>query len=419
MEENLQTEEGISLLDIVKLLLSKIKWLILVGIVGGLLGGCFAIWRTIDVNYYGTTVEFYVNPENPTNSNNSESQYGVYGAYGRHVMDNMIKLLESESFTEKLILDGEILPEPDEWTSSEEENKLQLNSLIASAKNSVAIYEEAVKTKVVPAETAAKEGLLTLQKEWNLAIASVSGHIYEGVSYSKTNYEMVSSRTEFMQNIDGRYTNLKNAYNDYEGENGLKAQYENAVAEVSEKKETADENVETALEAWRQTEKYISSLSKFGDAVSYSYLQADDDIDDANNLARSFIYVEISVLGDSNKDFANDLLKRVKTVVPAYVEENMTVPTGYQGTNCQRITRTDGIHLTNVGYTTNEAIKYALLLAVAAVAVACVIIIIIDRSDKRLRDYDILTKKFNVPVLGVVPTIEALKEENEKKEAKK
>ena len=113
MEENIQKEEGISLLDIFHLLLSKLAILILVVILGGFLGGAFAVWRTIDINYYGTEVQFYVNPERPKQTASSEgSQYGVYGAYGRHVMDNMVKLLSSESFTEQLILNGNIVPAP-------------------------------------------------------------------------------------------------------------------------------------------------------------------------------------------------------------------------------------------------------------------------------------------------------------------
>ena len=131
-----------------------------------------------------------------------------------------------------------------------------------------------------------------------------------------------------------------------------------------------------------------------------------EDVEDANNLARSFIYVKISVL--NNKDFASDLLSRVKRVVPAYVEKNMAVPADYEGTNCQRITRSDEIVLTNPSYTTNQAIKLGILAAAAAGVIAAVIVILVDRSDKRLRNYEIITKNFDVPVLGVVPTIEDL-----------
>ena len=115
--QNIQVEEGLSLMSIIKLLMGKLKLLILVVIIGGILGGSFAIWRTIDINYFGTKVEFYVNPERPEESAGETgtagaggSQYGVYGAYGRHVMDNMIKLLSSDSFAEQLLLDGADLP---------------------------------------------------------------------------------------------------------------------------------------------------------------------------------------------------------------------------------------------------------------------------------------------------------------------
>ena len=52
---------------------------------------------------------------------------------------------------------------------------------------------------------------------------------------------------------------------------------------------------------------------------------------------------------------------------------------------------------------------------------ACAVIIIIDKSDKRLRDYEVITRTFNVPVLGIVPTIEDLAAESlaKKKNANK
>jgi hypothetical protein len=113
------------------------------------------------------------------------------------------------------------------------------------------------------------------------------------------------------------------------------------------------------------------------------------------------------------------LLDRVKRIVPLYVEENMTVPAEYDGTNCQRITRTDSIRLTNPNFTTNQAIKYAILTAAIFFVAACVVIILLDKSDKRLRDTEIITRKLNVPLLGVVPTIEELAEQTAKKKTEK
>lgn len=287
MEENVQAEGEISLLDIAKLLLGKIKILILVVLFAAVLGGSFAVWKTYDVNYWGTTVEFYVNPEQPKDSvgENGGSQYGVYGAYGRHVMDNIVKLLGSESFAEILMENMEDLP-----------------------------------AKTVIDEATGKEVL---------------------------------------------------------------------------------------------SSAYVSLLRRVTSAVTFSYLEENADVSDANNLARSFIYVKISVLND--KEFAEELLEQVRREVPVYVEANMAVPTDYTGTNCQQITVLDSVGLTNPGYTTNQAIKYAILAAVAALVVACVVIIIVDKSDKRLRDYETIMRNLGVPVLGVIPEIEAISDAQTKK----
>ena len=390
MEENLQTEEGISLLDIVKLLLGKIKLLILVGIIGGFLGGMFAVWRTIDINYYGTTIEFYVNPEKPRETSGEGSQYGVYGAYGRHVMDNMIKLLESESFTEKLLLGGQPLPDKKDFASNAE-----LCAAIDKAQEKIDILNVATDayTKALSAKT------------------------QQYLEFEKLFFKYYPNEDFYSYDYENRYNeSVVAAYKTYEK---LVVEAETKEKELSLISLSTDIEtpINNALTLWRQTYKYKNDLYNTKNSVSFSYLQASEDIEDANNLARSFIYVNISVLGDGNKAFAIDLLERVKVVVPAYVEENMTVPTDYQGTNCQKITTTETIGLTNQGYTTNQAIKYAVLVAAAAVLVVCVIIIIVDRSDKRLRDYEIITKKFNVPVLGVVPTIEALQYDPTKKKA--
>lgn len=284
MEEKVQKEDGISLLDILHLLLSKIKLLILVVLIGGLFGGAFAVWRNIDVKIYGTEVQFYVNPEKPKDTTGSESsQYGVYGAYGKHVMDNMIKLLSSESFAEQLILD----------------------------------------------------------------------------------------------------------------------------------KKPAD----ITLEEWQKTTEYKTELGKYAQHVSYSYLESNTTMEDADSLARSFIYVKISVLND--EELAKEIYRQVVTIVPEYVEANMPVPSDYQGTNCQRISRTDEVHLKNPNQTVNQAIKYAVLVAIAALVVACVVVIIVDQSDKTVRDEETIARMFDVPVLGLIPTVDSLVEQTNLKKAEK
>ena len=424
MEENIQKEEGISLLDIFHLLLSKLAILILVVILGGFLGGAFAVWRTIDINYYGTEVQFYVNPERPKQTASSEgSQYGVYGAYGRHVMDNMVKLLSSESFTEQLILNGNIVPAPSTeekpWkinvknaqTEEEyiEQNILfnnKLNDSIAEA-NRLLADANVARENSINAKKDMDKALTVVQDAWRAEVPLISGVSSSYWTYSDLAFNYLQPM------LTPELTTLCKEYQ------SLKQTAENLQALADEAVKTAETQTESTLELWRQTNQYKSQLNKFSGQISYSYLEANADTDDANNLARSFIYVKISVL--NNQEFAEMLYERVIKVVPAYVEANMAVPNDYEGTNCQRITRTDEIHLTNVRYTTNQAIKYTFLFAAASAVIAAVIIIIVDKSDKRLRDQETITRLFNVPVLGIVPTIEDLTtlSETKKKERAK
>ena len=58
-------------------------------------------------------------------------------------------------------------------------------------------------------------------------------------------------------------------------------------------------------------------------------------------------------------------------------------------------------------------IKFAAILGILAAIVACVVVVVIDRTDNRLRDYEDIPRKFGLPVLGVIPRIEALAEDKE------
>ena len=425
MEQKVQAEEGLSLFDIIRLLLSKIKLLILLVIIGAFIGGAFSVWQTKDVKYYGSQLRFYVNPENPTMSadgsglNTSGSEYGVYGAYGEHIMDNMVKLLNEDAFAEEMLLrsqdtddlsDGEkalykYLPMKDVWTGeSETVLAAKLNTAIDAAIPEVQKIIEAEESLLVAqnsylaAISAYTTAMDELDDAWGKAFPGPESS-FDEVKYSKLTEEELAKHPALVD----AYSKASRANNDLtialSNVNGGNIALSNA-------QKTAQNSRSKVLDLWSETAKYKSMHSKFAAATHFSFLLANEDREDASKFARSFIYANISVYGDANKEFANEVYAIVKEVVPEYVEANMAIPSGYTGTNCQRISRNDTIHQTNVGFTRSQAIKSAILMAFAVGVVACVIIIIADRSDKRLRDCDVITREFQVPILGIVPTIE-------------
>ncbi|MBQ7368094.1 MAG: hypothetical protein IJW60_00100 [Clostridia bacterium] len=285
MEEQIGVRDEITLSELFKILCRKALVLILALVIGVIAGGVFGFITTWNVHYYGTTVKFYINPAKSEDaSSETGSQYGVYGAYGKQVMDSIVELLESESFSETLMLDN-------------------------------------------------------------------NGFPVKGIS----------------DEID-------------------------ALIVAKDK--------QGAIEAWRETDNYKSVISLVSASTTYSFTTGTSAED---TLAKSFVSVDISVLNNENS--AKVLLERVKEKVPAYIIENMIKPDGYDKTNCQRITRLDDVKLLNPDETKTTAVKYGVLLGALTFIAACVAVVILDYSDKRLRNFERTMNQLGMPVLGVIPTI--------------
>lgn len=377
MEENIRTQEEISLGDIFRILLRKIKVLVLALVIGAVVGAGFGVVRTYNVKYYGTTMQFYVTPKKDSASVTSDSQYGVYGAYSSYVMDAITKLLGSESFAEELMLDEDGIPLASVLPTSE--NREVIDAAITEAQAPIAKAKEATE-----AADAARLATAEAQVAYNSAKSDYDKLVTAGVSPSEaaTSSGLTTATTAL--------------------ENAEDAQ---AAAELKEEDawEDANEKLETVWTEWRKSTVYRDYVQTIVSSVSYSYYD-ESEADNTTNLAKSFIYVSIDVL--NNEGFANFLFERINVVLPEYVEAKMTVPSGYVGTNCQRITRLDEVARTNEGNMASTALKYGLILGAAALIVACVVVIVVDRSNKKLRDYEMTMEKFKVPVLGVIPTIE-------------
>ena len=313
MEENVQVRDELSLAEIFRILLVKMKFLFLALLGGLIIGAGIGASNSWGINYYGTSAEFHINPipaEVEDSTNTSNSIFGSYGAYGSQTMDNLIKLLNSDLFAETLALGKSDLPPK-----------------------------------------------------------------------------------------------------------GISANLDKLIDEATAEGLTEDEyaeKVETAIEAWRETNNYRVVITRIKKSVEFSYYEETDSADMVN-LAKSFIYMDIRVLNDST--FAEQLFARVKQVLPGFVENKMPVPKpDYIGTNCTYVSTLSRVTLLNPNATLKSAVKYGLVVGAIALVGAAVAVILIDRSDKRLRNYELIMAKFNIPVLGVIPTIHREEEKTSSEE---
>ena len=346
MGEN-QKRGELSLVYILNLLLKKVKWLILIALIGAFVGAGAGILTTYDKKYYGTTVKYFVNPTGKTSTSDDISTFGLYGTYGQPIMDSMVTLLSQQSFSAMMVMskvDDLYVYIPEKGADT------QLNALIDDA-------------------NAKRDAYAQKQEE---------------VSSLQTAWENETDATE---------------------KAALLVQLTTARSQQTEAKTLAVNASNKVYNNWTRTNDFRKMVERVNKSVSFSYItQADSKNNtDLEALALPFIYVNVSVLND--EEFANLVYTFINISVPPFVEENMWKPGEYTESKCDRMNIFDDVQQTNQGETTSTAVKYGVLLALGAAVVACLIFVYIDLADKRIRNLDQVSEDLQIPLLGVIPTI--------------
>ncbi len=360
--------QELSFKEILKTLIPKLKVLLVILLIGAVAGGCIGIARTYAARFYGTTLEFYVNPKKGDDNEINQSQFGVYGAYGWHVMDNITKLLSSESFAEDMLLGDDGLPI--EEVLSKEEDRTSIDEKIEAAKGPIKEYKDAL----AAAEAAAED---YAQKQLAYATASATASKANTTYLSLVNAGASDAeKQQAKQNAEDAATAETQAKLELEAAEQEKILKEK---EAQSKQKASNEKTEDVLELWRETEVYGEYITLISKSVKYSfYNDTDIQMNSTEALAKSFIYVNISV--SKSEEFANFVYDRITEVLPRFVEVNMAVPSGYTGTKCQKITRLDNIEQTDSGELFSAAIKYAILFGILAFVGAAVCIVLFERG---------------------------------------
>lgn len=392
--EDTRREDGVTLSEVFKILWKNIKLLLIVFLIGAVLGSSLGFLTSFKVKEYGTRIEFYVNPKRDKNATaTSESQYGIYGAYGSHVMDNMIKLLSSESFAEQLMTDEKGLP-PVGISEKLDGLRKTAEDALAEVEAEEEKIEIATENVLACNEKISKknEELSALSKELSLLSAEESKALSIYLSYVEAGADTTvaeaawetakAARVAKQVEVTAKEAELKIEKDNLKEANDA---VETAEEAVEEKIEIASDAVQASLEEWRVVdENYKERLLKIKNSVSFSYF--DEKADSGTSFARSFIYVDIKVDGD--EDFAKDLCARIKTKIPSYVEANMTVPSGYNSTNCKKITRIDEAVLLNENFTLTRTLVFGVLLSVLSAVGASIVLVVADRSKQRRKEQE-------------------------------
>ena len=348
--------DEIDLLDILKILFSKAKLLIcitlLAAIVGGLLGGAVTLFGKSD---YGTTVEFYITP-NSTDS-------------------NVLHLLASERFAEKLLLDENGLPE----NRSGEQYEAALAAKLESDAAAKALVEAKKLSKEAPRTLAiAQKTYEEKQKAYEDAYNLLN--IYKGATSDKIaeDAEHIQKMKQYEADLETARLEKKQAEEDYytASQLALEATHnlESAKEAAASAKQTADEMAEDILEQWREEEKNKKKISLINESISYKYIDVETaDKSTGETTNRQFLIVSIEV--EKDEALAKRLLANMRDKLPTFVVENTETSDDAPETVCTLISTAAEIENLSKNSLVKEIVKFALITSFMALAVSCITVV--------------------------------------------
>ena len=365
MESCQQEQTELRFKDIFKSIKKHIKTLIIALLISIIAGISFSAIIMACNKKYGTQVDFYITPITAEDELKTNFEPGVYGTYNAKYMDNIIKLLKSASFAERLYLEDNLMPSknlsPEIKDAVEKaENMLLENGAVDQATKAV---EEAKKTleEKTKAFTQAKNNYTEARDDYSIIINSpnASTELINSALTAKNTAETARDTAE--EELETAKLNVELAL---EGLNKANAEY--------------NTKRNDALNLWSETNEYKRNIKRTMESVKWSYYT--DEEEKTTNFATAFIYVSISV--ENDEAFAKDLLDRIGKILPKYVEQTMGVPDGYTSTSCTKITRMDAIKDLQQDEKITTPLKYGGLAGIITVGILVAYFIFVDTNKK-------------------------------------
>ena len=365
--QNTQNELGI--LDLFKILLSKIKVIICVtliaAIVGAAIGACITMFGKRD---FAARVEFYVNP------GSADSQ--------------VLHLLSSERFAEKLLLDENGLP----YNGSGEDYdaalaaKLEYNAALkelADAKKAaeeapreLAVIQKAYEEKQKAYDEACN--LLSIYQRASDELAKLDDH-----KDKKKDYEArVTATTVEKETAEKAY--YEASQNTLSINNRLEAAKEN----LKNTKNTSDDLAEIVLAEWRAKDGNKKKISNINNAITYEYVEFKEPAGQAAaDSSRQFISVSIVVAND--EVLAKTLLDGICEILPTYIEETSTNLDFEKEVDCTLISTAAEVEDLARNSLVKEIIKYAAIASIGVLAITCILVLLTGSKNAKLREEEI------------------------------
>lgn len=363
------TKDEITFVDILRMFRGKVKLLVCIAVIATIVGAAIGgVLAELDATY-GAEVTFYLAPGESTQV--------------------LLPILKSEAFAEKLLLDENGLPPRAECNPADydaalaavkaeneaREQRLEISREVSAYPYKLAIIEE--QYNVLNNERTRINDLLKTYKSAQDEIAKQPDHLAKIAEYEQALAEAEKAWKEYK-------TNVYDPAVAYKRELDEKNFF--AKRNLTDARKLADELVEKVVSKWRNNDEVKSLVSSIQTSVTYQYTKildnsaADQKVENQNT---SFLVISVSVAKDS--ELANKIVEMIKDRTPSFVEKEVERLTGVAEADCTLTsTFVESRNLVESSFVKNVVI-FGIIGAVAAVVVACAIIIVYNILPEDLR----------------------------------
>ena len=360
MEQNVKSS-GLTLADILRMFRGKVILVVCITLVAAILGGVFGVVSSLFYADYGTSVEFYVS--------HVDSKHAI------------LPILQSESFAEKLLLDENGLPAKDKCNPADYEAALAAINATKAARE--AKYDAKKALDRLPLELAAAEKTYEVLSTEYLAaetrLGLYTGEQAEDIVKDEGHKQKIKECEDALQKIAEIKDDFlsKTYYPLLEKKSRVELAFKDATDALNDARRNEEELVGKVLSDWRSSAAVQESLKKIHDSVSFSYGTGE-----GATPAENYNFIVVTVLVPSDEDYAANLLGKIKSIAPDFIENNIEDLTGEVEVDCTLMSTFSAVGDLNDSGIVKTALIYALVAAVAIFALTCIVIIGINLVKK-------------------------------------
>ena len=370
------TSEGVSLVDILRLFRGKLKIMICVALIVAILGAVAGVFIAESNAVYEADITLYLVPA-------EESQI-------------LINLLKSDSFAEKLLLDENGLPPEDECDPTDYQNALAAVQAENAAREKN--YKLASKLTAFPYD------FDNIERQYNI-LTSERSRITELLKTYKSSQDAIGSTEEHQAKIaeyEQKLEEAEAAWKKYKTEVydpaveeslQLEEDYFHAKNELNAARRKSSEMLEKVLAPWRNKADVRSLINTIQNSVTYTHAtrattttSSSSSTGKNENLISAFLVIHVEISQD--QELANQIVDKIRTRTPAFVEKELERLTGSTTARCTLMSTFAEAKPLSSSSLVKNAVVFGAVGAVAGIVVYCAVII-----TKGLLPKDLFPKK--------------------------